>query len=182
MSKIGQLFTYYGSDKDTNHKYGDFYQSLFKSPESVRNVLEIGIAHGGGLLGFRDFFFNAECVGIDNQYSPCAGERITVHRAEATDYEALMQVIQGQQFDLIVEDAAHKTEDNLRILFWLWPYVKPGGCYVIEEWENVARDRLCFDLFKGCRLVETPFPFKLGHHAYVPEEPNELLVVLRKDD
>jgi cephalosporin hydroxylase len=178
---IGELFTKYGSDKDTNHKYGEFYQGLFKRPEEVENILEIGIAHGGGLLGFRDYFTNANCIGFDNQYSPCSGERIEIHRGDHRDYEEVMKAVDGRMFDLIVEDSSHVTDDNLRCLFWLWPFVKPGGYYVAEEWSNVHRDRICFDLFKGCRLVETPYPFKPGHPVYNPDEPTELLVVLQKD-
>ena len=40
----------------------------------------------------------------------------------------------GRQFDLIVDDATHLLEDTLRTLYWLWPSVKPGGLYVVEEW------------------------------------------------
>ena len=35
--------------------------------------------------------------------------------------------------DLIIEDGPHSLESNENFLDVLWPYLKPGGHYVIED-------------------------------------------------
>ncbi len=173
----GELFTKYGSDKNTNHNYGEFYDSLIPDRESVKFVLEIGTATGAALLAWRDMYPNAVLVGFDRENSVIAGEkRIEFFKGDLKDRTDLLGAVGSRKFDLIVEDASHEFDDNLRTLFWLWPHVASGGIYVIEEFQYVKGHMDCFDLFKGCTLYETPAmpdhkPSSIG---------NELLVVLRK--
>ena len=39
--------------------------------------------------------------------------------------------------DLIIEDGPHSLESNENFLDVLWPYLKPGGHYVIEDINTV---------------------------------------------
>jgi hypothetical protein len=64
----------------------------------------------------------------------------------------------GRLFDLIVEDATHLIADTLITLYWLWPYVKPSGLYVVEEWENVNKERIK-SLWPNVEIVDTQGPF-----------------------
>lgn len=183
MSRFGEAFTRYGSDKDTNHSYGLLYDMLFPDPLSVRAVLEIGIAGGGGILGFREIFTNAVCVGFDKE--PChhalvgsedqriypvtpRPERLEIYQGDMRNRGDLMRAVNGRQFDLIVEDATHVIDDNLRTLFWLWPYLAIGGIYIVEEFDNVLAYPEEIKLFGG-EILLTPPPIA-----------NEGLLVIRK--
>lgn len=145
-----------GTDKESNHHYGDTYESLFgeysidSNPRSVSSVnrkdvklvIEVGVADGSCLLAWRDIFPNALIVGMDIHPSDRAhGERIEFHLGSQRVREDCERAAAGRQFDLIVEDATHHTDDTLLTLYWLWPYVRPGGLYVVEEWAGVDGDR-----------------------------------------
>jgi cephalosporin hydroxylase len=55
------------TDKNTSHSYLPLYQNLLISKkETAKNVLEIGICHGGGSIKlWNDFFTNANVYGLD---------------------------------------------------------------------------------------------------------------------
>lgn len=184
MSELGDLFTQYGSDKDTNHSYGEVYERLFADRDSPCYVMEIGIAHGGGILAWRDWFRKAVIVGFDKE--PCHGpligstdrrvypltprpSRLEIHQGDMRDRDALIRAIADRRFDVIVEDATHELDDNLRTLFWLWPCVAPGGVYVVEEFANVHAYVDNLKVFAGVELHRTSAPI-----------PNELIVAVRK--
>lgn len=183
MSRSGDLFTRYGSDKNTHHSYGPLYDTLFPEPERVRAVLEVGIACGGGILAFREIFPNAVVVGFDKE--PChharvgstdnhiypitpRPERLEIHQGDMRNRADLLRAVNGRQFDLIVEDATHVIDDNLRTLFWLWPFLAREGIYIIEEFDNVLAYQEEVGLFGGIILL-TPPPIA-----------NEGLLVIRK--
>lgn len=137
-----------GTDKESNHHYGDAYEELFRRNMPVtdrgtlRLMMEIGVADGACLLAWREVFPSALIVGMDIHHSDRAhGDRIEFHLGDQRSRLDCERATGGRLFDLIVEDATHKLRDSLVTLFWLWPYVRPGGLYVVEEWEGAAGDR-----------------------------------------
>lgn len=185
-----------GTDKESNHHYGDAYEyilsvkedvDLSKIPtqphikiagqfrsirQNVKLMMEVGIADGSSLLSWREVFPNALCVGMDIHHSDRAhGERIEFHLGDQRIQADCERAAGGRLFDFIVEDATHELTNNLLTFFWLWPFVRPGGLYVIEEFANVH------SLYKNiqhawphCEIVQT-----IG-----PNGGNEPLVVFRK--
>ncbi len=178
-----------GTDKQSNHNYGDAYESLFivkdvknepsnvialKYPysrrEAVRFVMEVGVADGSCLLAWREVFPNATIVGMDIHPSDKAhGERLEFYLGDQRVRADCEHAAGGRAFDLIVDDATHLIEDTLRTLFYLWPYVIPGGLYVVEEWPNIRTENIRA-LWPNAEIVGT-----CG-----PTGGDEPLVVLRK--
>lgn len=176
-----------GTDKQTNHAYGDAYESLWmaRSPvsgvepwsirPSVNLMMEVGVADGSSLLAWREVFPRAHCVGLDIMPDPehrlVGLDRLEFHQGDMRRREDCLRAAAGRQFDFICEDATHRLEDTLLCLYWLWPCVRPGGLYVVEEWEGGAGD---WDrvraLFPQAQIVDTEGPFG----------GTESLVVLRK--
>jgi cephalosporin hydroxylase len=131
-----------GTDKETNHHYGDVYERLIPNREEVKLMMEIGIADGSSLLAWRDIFPNAICVGLDFHHSDKAhGDRIEFYLGDQRNRQDCEIAASGRKFDLIVEDASHELRSILVTLYWLWPYIKPGGMYVVEEWDGVVGSR-----------------------------------------
>ncbi len=95
-----------------------------------------------------------------------------VHQADQRDEAALLRIVNGRRFDLIIEDASHKIDNSLLTLFYLWPYVVTGGLYVIEEFEGVNGHLENLELFRNCSYIKTKSPF--------PNQDDETLVVIRK--
>ena len=167
-----------GTDKESNHHYGDTYESLFivkdvKSEPSntihmsyprsrrleVELMMEVGVADGSCLLAWRDVFPNATIVGMDIHHSDKAhGERIEFHLGNASNQADCVRAAAGRQFDLIVDDATHLLEDALRTLFYLWPSVRPGGLYVIEEFYGGPAENITA-MWPFAEIIPTMGPF-----------------------
>jgi len=150
-----------GTDKQSNHNYGDAYESLFSDRNSVKLMMEIGVADGSCLLAWRDIFPNALIVGMDIHHSDKAhGDRIEFRRGDQRIQRDCENAAADRQFDLIVEDATHHLDHTLLTLYWMWPFVKPGGLYVVEEWDGVheSRDRIKH-VWPNAEIVDTTGPF-----------------------
>ena len=162
-----------GTDRQSNHNYGDAYDYLFPDRESIKEVLEVGNADGSGMLSFREAFPNATIVGLD--IHPCAAaglERIECHVGDQRIKADCERAARGHEFDAIIEDGYHDTTHTLLTLFWLWPFVRRGGIYIIEEFADVhSHVQNIESMFRGIvQICPTQGPFG----------GNEPLVVLRK--
>ncbi len=167
-----------GTDKQSNHNYGDAYEKLFPNRDRVELMMEVGIADGSCLLAWREVFPNAIIVGMDIHPSEKAimeancGNRIQFYLGDQRVQRDCERAAANRQFDLIVDDGTHNLEDTLRTLFYLWPYVRPiQGLYVIEEFPNIGelRDNIT-QLLPFAEIIDTD-----GQFGGV-----EPLVVLRK--
>lgn len=149
-----------GTDKESNHHYGEAYECLFPDREAIKLVLEIGVADGASLCAWREVFPNATIVGMDIHPSAQAtGPRMEFHIGDQRSHSDCIRVAAGRQFDVIIEDATHETANNLLTLFYMWPYVKPGGLYIIEEWGNVHALRSnILHLFPHAFILDTVGP------------------------
>jgi len=142
-TRMGERFAYWGSDKSTFHAYDPIYERLLSDRvDEIQLVLEIGVADGGSVLAWRDIFPSAHIVGLDlapcNHPSVTTADRLELHVGDMRDHATLQRVAAGRSFDLIVEDASHKLDDNLRALFVMLPMLASGGLYVIEEFDRQA--------------------------------------------
>ena len=172
MKSIAEIFRSYsefdasgrhvnGTDKQSNHNYGDAYEALFPCRGAVKLMMEVGVAAGSSLLAWREIFPNALCVGMDIHPSARAhGDRIEFRLSDQRLMADCDRATAGRQFDFICEDATHRLLDTLLTLLWLWPSVAPGGLYVVEEWENVAgtRDHIKA-LWPYAEIIDTIGPF-----------------------
>lgn len=161
-----------GTDKETNHHYGDAYDDLFRAydldlhgwystRDKVQLMMEVGNADGSSLCAWADAFPHAVCVGLDiHPITQGNGDhRIEFHLGDQRSREDCERATAGRQFDLIVEDAVHSTGNTLLTLFWLWPFVKPGGLYVVEEWADVHTDwKRITELFPLAQIKPTTGP------------------------
>jgi hypothetical protein len=158
-----------GTDKESNHHYGDAYEKIIRDAfgnfglgrESVKLMMEIGVADGSSILAWREVFPNATIVGMDIHHSDKAhGERIEFHLGNAGWKLDCDRVVAGRKFDLIVEDATHHLTETLLTLLYMWPHVRPGGMYVVEEWSAIAelRDNVTA-LWPFATVVDTVGPF-----------------------
>lgn len=150
MRSVAEIFSAYevldadgrhvnGTDKNgPNHTYGDAYEFMLRGRrESAELVMEVGVADGSSLLAWSEVFPNARCVGLDIHHSDKAhGDRIEFHLGDQCSLQDCLRAAGGRMFDFICEDATHHLGNSLQTLLYLWPSVKPGGMYVVEEFCN----------------------------------------------
>lgn len=134
---LDELAIKYKTDKSSKlHNYTEKYDRYF-SPWREKNikVLEIGIQDGYSLKTWKDYFPNAHIYGLDVVDCKHMDEdRLTTIRGSQNDLAALQRLNeQYGPFDIIIDDGSHVSSD-MRISFdYLFPFLKPGGLYVVED-------------------------------------------------
>jgi 23S rRNA U2552 (ribose-2'-O)-methylase RlmE/FtsJ len=92
---------------------------------------------GASIKMWADYFPRAHIYGVDINAAPHPDtDRITTFVADQGDPDALRKVYEeagSQPFDVIVDDGSHR-HDHQQITFGvLFPCLRPGGLYFIED-------------------------------------------------
>lgn len=140
-----------------HHYHKAFATLLHDKRDEIKNVLEVGIWAGLGLLVWTHYFPNAVVEGIDWKfkwerkikrlgYDPNR-ERIHLNWCDTSCAEEVHEHFQKPQFDnyfdVIFDDGNHFGSVQKATLINLWPMLKPGGIYIVEdindEYENPVK-------------------------------------------
>jgi cephalosporin hydroxylase len=126
----------------------ELYKTVFAGVEP-RNVLEFGIFQGGSPALFSLWLDVEKFVGIDlcdpvQRFDAfCArhpiGKKIrSYYGTSQTDKQRIDQIVAAEfgdkPLDLIIDDASHLYEETRRTFEIAFPYLKPDGIYVVEDW------------------------------------------------
>lgn len=142
MTSLHKLGLKYGTDKATHHGYTHLYSRYFG--ESIGygpgSLLELGWgghedadAGGASARMWRDWLPGWKIVVVDNEkkvLDPQKDRGIALLHADQTDVEAIAPF---GPFDIIIDDASHISSLTIKSLQLLWPHLKPGGWYVVED-------------------------------------------------
>jgi hypothetical protein len=135
LDEIGLRF---GTDKaSSGHGYLDFYESfLGHRRDEPLKVLEVGVAQGASLRTWEAYFPQATIIGVDIQAAARRFQRgrVLIELADQSNIEELtgLGVAHGP-FDLIVEDGSHMWEHQVTSLRTLFPFLRDGGTYIVED-------------------------------------------------
>ena len=120
-----------------DHNFTEIYDHiLFPLRDQEIRILEIGIADGGSLLMWQDYFPKASIDAIDiKNKKKFENDRVRTHIADQADRSKLASVIEtaGSGFDFILDDGGHDMDMQQISLGYLFPHVKPGGYYILED-------------------------------------------------
>jgi hypothetical protein len=137
-----------GIDKGSiheNHMYSEVYERMLSKYINGKPVIiEIGIndtRFPGGCLKFWDLIFpSMEYYGydiIDCSHLKCNKEKITTVIGDQNSPEDLMKMIDTYQLsgkiDFIIDDGSHISEHIITSFKTLYPHIKKGGIYFIED-------------------------------------------------
>ena len=145
-----------GCDKGTVHGYLETYADLLAPYRTTAaRMLEVGIMGGHSLRMWEEFFTNAAVYGVDLCDQPFGGiadlrsmiaEGCHLIRLfDATNVAQVEANFDGIAFDVIVEDANHDLASQLEIYKNLRQHLQPDGIYIIEDIEDIDRDRAAFE-------------------------------------
>jgi Methyltransferase domain len=117
--------------------YFDIYERHFARfrGQQIR-FLEIGVARGGSLEMWRDYFGpDATIVGIDiRDRWPVDPETARVFIGSQNDRDFLRSVADEiGTFDIILDDGSHVAGDVITSFETLYPLMSPQGVYAIED-------------------------------------------------
>lgn len=116
----------------------EFYAKFFEPrQQSTTSLLEIGIWNGFSLRLWKDYFVNANVVGID--VNRCVDiENIKRIIPLYTDAYSMSFVnsIAPNSFDIIIDDGPHTFESMVFFLLYYLDKVRPGGLLILEDIVN----------------------------------------------
>ena len=128
----------FNTDKIQNglmEEYKSILRPLIHCPVTL---LEVGIARGGSILYWDDFFRHPDTriIGIDIKLPDIEmPKRVTMHVCDQNDRNELVRIARSYgQFDLIIDDGSHQAKETRTCFDALYPFLKLGGYYVIEDW------------------------------------------------
>ncbi|MFV8368161.1 class I SAM-dependent methyltransferase [Flavobacterium sp. LB2R40] len=171
MSNLDKLASIHKTDKNRYHFYTQHYQKHFK-PFKFKKVklLEIGV--GGyenplsgaeSLRMWKTFFPFAKIFSLDIfDKSFLQEKRIKIFKGSQVDLDFLEDLCnQAGAFDLIIDDGSHINDHIIKSFEFLFPKLKIGGIYVIEDtqtsyWEdyggssiNLLKEGTIYNYFKS---------------------------------
>lgn len=116
--------------------YYPVYEYLAGKIGLAGHVLEVGVYSGGSLMMWQELFPEGVIVGVDNNKNSTfpEGTIAIIGNQDDPEMAGYARTASPGGYDLIVDDASHEghlSEVTFRLLF---PLVKPGGYYVLEDW------------------------------------------------
>jgi demethylmacrocin O-methyltransferase len=142
VSDLLSLGREYGTDK-VGHGYLSHYEQRFQQlRQAPVKLLEIGIMGGASLRMWRDYFQQGSIYGIDVMQeaidSVVNDERIRGFCGEQEDVGFLDATVREfSPLDIVIDDGSHKGNHHLISFQALWPHLKNGGWYCIEDCQSI---------------------------------------------
>ncbi len=124
----------FATDKVT-HGYLPAYLRIAAELGPAARVCEVGVQHGHGLDMFQALFPAGLIAGVDaNPESrwPEGTSRIVAVQDDPELADHLRQY--APEWDLFADDASHDGNLTVATMRLLWPLLRPGGFYVVEDW------------------------------------------------
>ena len=159
---LNELFNHFESDKGTGvidpysksnkvynqniigHGYGEFYEKHLKSIKNENiKILEIGTWKGASVAAFYFYFNKAKIYCLDRNFKlRYKSSRLKFFNCNTTNIIELKNLDRSlfkneeNCLDIIIDDGSHIYSDILRNLNFFFKKVKPGGYYIIEDFNH----------------------------------------------
>lgn len=137
METLDQIAIRTGTDKNSNcHNYCNYYEQFFAPlRDQPIKLLELGVYHGDSLRMWADYFQNGLIYGADIEVmSQHDDSRIKTYLVDELDILSLVHLKeQVPLMDIIVNDASHLSRGMILSFEHLFPHLKPGGYFVLED-------------------------------------------------
>jgi Methyltransferase domain len=130
----------YGTALEKKHAiYTNEYDRLFSPIRSQPiRLLEIGVHTGASMRMWKEYFPIATIVGIDQAEKPADfpnEKRFKFVQGDQANPAVLDLAVSlaGDEFDVIIDDGSHVGCHTALTFAYLFPRLKPGGIYIIED-------------------------------------------------
>ena len=121
----------------TGHGYTLHYEQHFAPyRHKPLKILEIGVWEGASLALWSEYFPKAQIVGADIDIERCEilPDRCRLWQVDQSSHESLVNMAKHLgPWDVIIDDGSHDPQHQRVTFEVLWPYLRPGGLYCIED-------------------------------------------------
>lgn len=123
----------------------NIYDELFSRYRGKEvSILEIGIAAGGSLLMWRDYFGEkAKVYGLDISEAALGvvGGQIKVFTGDQSDRAFLKRVVEEVgHLDIVIDDGSHDSAHQIASFEEIFPCLNDNGMYAIEDLHTSYRE------------------------------------------
>lgn len=152
MEVISEILKKYDTDKIWHHRYGEAYDNIFSrfDREAPLNILEVGTQKGGSLLAWKEYFPNANVIGVDIvDVVPKRYRLDTVTRvvSDIKDWKTDLK------FDIVIDDGSHYLPDVVYVISQYCLKLNKRGVLIVEDVRNPdLLAEVILDLFKEIKL------------------------------
>jgi len=104
-----------------------------------------------------------------------------VNQADRVAVEAILEAeLAGRKVDLVIDDASHLLEETRSSFETLFPLLRPGGVFVIEDWnsDHLVADGLQAVVADSSHAAHAEVVSRLGEYARLHPVPDMKLVRL----
>ena len=131
------LFEYFDSLKQLVGYADCFHENLKELKNKKLDILEIGLAKGGGIASLYFYFPNSNFIGVDNnpfriRYKSNRIRNIYVDTSSKKILQNLSSHL-NQKFDIILDDCGHRLIDQILCFSENFKNLKKGGIYIVED-------------------------------------------------
>jgi SAM-dependent methyltransferase len=141
---LAQIARRLGVNADATAKPVKFYaiydRYFSEFSDQATTLLELGVHSGESLKVWASYFSRGKIIGVDITESGAdfsAYPNIVFERGDQADPVRLKEILLSHAsagLDIIVDDASHIGQNSAVSFEILFPCLKPGGLYVIEDW------------------------------------------------
>jgi hypothetical protein len=145
LNNLTQLVNNEKTDKNTVHSYLPLYELLLKNKKNTcKNIIEVGIAEGGSIKMWHDYFPNATIHGCDIRDESVMWDQIKnndrIKLFPSTNaYDSLfINQIKDIQFDFALDDGPHTLDTMIQFINMYLPLMKEDGILIIEDVQDIS--------------------------------------------
>lgn len=136
-SELDSIGKRLGTDKSSEkHNYLRKYEFfLSKYKEEVFNLIELGIYKGKSLEMWREYFKNANVIGvdIDDNCREFEDKGVKVEICDLSDMENVVNLGEKYKPKIVIDDASHVWSHQIKSFMGLFPYIQNGGLFIMED-------------------------------------------------
>lgn len=162
-------------DKGTAHSYIDIYEEQMNKKSNI-DILEIGVYKGHSIKMWQDYFVNSNVYGVDINLNHLEFDDLqNVYLCDATSQEEIDKIFKNKKFNYVVDDGSHLVEHQIGSFDILWPRMKEGGKYFIEDIDGQnSIDRI------SNHLKDNGIEFTLFDNREVKGLWNDMIFMMKK--
>jgi hypothetical protein len=149
------------TDKGTVHFEAHGYTEVygkFISDSLELNLFEIGVWHGDSIRMWNEYNENINLYAIDidpevKNYL-IGNEKVSLYIGDQSDATLINEIFDSaNNFDFVIDDGSHNYSDILASFKLIYPRLKHGAVYFIEDLHagHAKKDMLMLDLFNFIR-------------------------------